>query len=340
MRIRDIPPVKIVGCVATEMVRVSGAHRHPESDGPPEIPANLDAILQGRLPCITCHYDLQGISIRDLCPECGTAVRATILSEVDPKADELKPLTAARFTAMSLAVWAVAGFAASVCVWVLRVAEMLESLLGQRIAADWAVPFLLAATTICGVAMLGLIRPVRLQPAWKTIAAAFGALLFIPLVWLLFEMHAVYDRSAGPPYFSTRGADPERTLLRLGTSATLAAILILIRPNARDLVRRCLALRTGRVGRQTLLAMVAVLGLASLGDVLILWASVLPSTAVAFADVLLYLGRTLILLGSLLLTLGLYHVILDSRRIGGVLLHPPPSMDQVIGRVSEVTDSD
>ncbi len=295
------------------------------------ITQNLDATLMGALPCIGCGYDLQGISIRDVCPECGTAVRATILNKVDPQADEFKPLATPRFTAWMLIVWAVAAFVAAMGIWAVRCAEFLNSISRWHIRPGWALTMTAIAAGVSGIALVGLIRPVRGKPSWRVGAAICSMALYVPLLWILHRIHRVIDPLSPAPYFSNE-ALPERSLMRIAGAICLIGILLLIRPNARDLVRRCMAMRTGRVGRQTLLAMVAVLGLMIIGDLLRIWAGSLPSTSVAMRDVLLYLGKTIILIGSLLLTLGLYHVVLDARRIAGVLLRPPPSLRDVLGK--------
>src|SRR5690606_27754218 len=55
--------------------------------------------LKGDLLCIGCGYNLRGLSIREMCPECGIPVRATILGVIDPMADELAPIPRPRLVA-------------------------------------------------------------------------------------------------------------------------------------------------------------------------------------------------------------------------------------------------
>jgi len=83
--------------------------------------SHLDRELGGELPCSVCHYELRGLSIRGVCPECGTAVRATILFRVDPMADEFRPLTSPWFTAQSLVLWSIGGLVAAVGFWLVHV---------------------------------------------------------------------------------------------------------------------------------------------------------------------------------------------------------------------------
>src|SRR5690606_19927036 len=58
--------------------------------------------LSGAMPCISCGYNLQGLSVVGVCPECGAAVRATILATIDPQAEELTPLLTPRLTSLGL----------------------------------------------------------------------------------------------------------------------------------------------------------------------------------------------------------------------------------------------
>ncbi len=62
------------------------------------------------------------------------------------------------------------------------------------------------------------------------------------------------------------GADPERLGWRIAMAVLIAAIALGLRPNARVLVARSLVLRSGRVDRQTLLALAAAALLAAAGD--------------------------------------------------------------------------
>ncbi|MEL6741370.1 MAG: hypothetical protein AAFP26_12000, partial [Planctomycetota bacterium] len=65
--------------------------------------------LGGDLRCMRCAYDLAGLSITSSCPECGLAIKATLLSVVDPKAEVLAPLVRPLLVAWSLVLWSLGG---------------------------------------------------------------------------------------------------------------------------------------------------------------------------------------------------------------------------------------
>ena len=69
-------------------------------------PAAAVAVLEADVHCARCGYNLRGISIRSVCPECGAAVRATILAVVDPHASELQPIRHPWPVAAGLVLWA------------------------------------------------------------------------------------------------------------------------------------------------------------------------------------------------------------------------------------------
>jgi hypothetical protein len=140
-------------------------------------------------------------------------------------------------------------------------------------------------------------------------------------------MHLDLDPIRSAPYFA--GApQSDRVLLRFVASAAIIIILLGVRPNARDLVKRCMVMRTGRVDRQTILGMAAVVGLAMAGDGLRLAGT---STSWADPQVMDLAGTVVIAIGSAMLTLGLVGALVDSCRIARAVLIPAPSLRHVIG---------
>ncbi|MBL8760751.1 MAG: hypothetical protein JNL50_05545, partial [Phycisphaerae bacterium] len=61
----------------------------PDPSARPEL---LARELTGDLRCAKCAYNLKGLSVRSVCPECGLAISATLLAKVDPHAAELRPI--------------------------------------------------------------------------------------------------------------------------------------------------------------------------------------------------------------------------------------------------------
>jgi hypothetical protein len=297
---------------------------------PPESrPRDLARELTGDLPCYACGYNLRSISVLGVCPECGTPVRATILARVDPYAGVLRPIDRPRLTAAGLLLWSVAALAAAIIVWSLRLIDAVQVMaLGSADAGRLVV----GAAVMIALSGLGaavaLVRPHGGIPARQVLAALAGVLAYLPLLYLYWQLHAVYDPPRIAPYLERFEPDRTRALLRLGSAGAMLVIVAGLRPNLRLLTSRSLLMRMGRVDRQTMFALAAAILVAAAGDLLHLLAPQLSPQAAAFAFIL---GMLLIALGSMLLTVGLVGIVIDSRRIVPVILRPPVSYRQVLG---------
>jgi len=94
-----------------------------------ESPGVIARQLTGDLWCIGCGYNLRGLSIRELCPECAMPVRATILGVIDPKAHELTPLKRPRMVGLGLIAWASGLWIATMAVGNIYEADHVNSIL-------------------------------------------------------------------------------------------------------------------------------------------------------------------------------------------------------------------
>jgi len=298
----------------------------PDPAAPTPTPGQSSIIareLGGELPCSRCRYNLQGLSVRAVCPECGTPVRATLLTVVDPRANELQPLFFPRLSAMALMIWSFSALAAALCVWSLRLFG--TGWIGLRGLSPGLAA--VALTALCGVASAVFIYPHAIRgPRSGAIAAALGTLAFIPLTYLLWLIHVEIDTSQGPAY-GDGSFSPRRVWLVLGVHAFLVVITLCLRPNARLLWVRSLLMRTGRVDRQTLIAIAGVVAIAMVGDVLRLLGALTPPATGALLD---QIGQLLILVGSLLLLLGLLGLVVDSWRLYPVVVQPPLSIERLL----------
>lgn len=314
--------------------RSGGAGDGAEESAPAS--AGLGATLSGSLPCVGCGYDLRGLSIRGSCPECGTAVRGTILHRIDPRAEEFEPLVTRRLTALSVLTLAAGAALATTLAWCVRAWEAAWSwgwALGPT--PGWLELGVIGGAALSGVSLLGLVRLTRRTPVRSSLACVVALIAFGPMVWALAwvqELDAVW----GSPYvqgLSAGGsvaeyAQTQRLLLRLLIGGCLIVALLGFRPNGRELVRRSLAMRTGRVDRQTILAMVAAVVVASFGDGVQLAAMHLhPSAAEVWAGV----GMLVVAIGSLLFSLGVAGAVADAWRIRRSLVTPSPSLGDVLG---------
>lgn len=286
--------------------------------------------LGGDLPCVVCGYNLRGLSIRGVCPECGAGVRATILAVVDPHAAVLRPIAHPRLIAGGVVLWALAGLIAALICWLPQFAR-----LGAWIGARWAAPdlslWLLAALAASGLGAAAFIRPHGGIAVRHSLAAACAVALYVPLGWALLR---VYESD-----WSIEADGLRRVLLAMGCAA---AIFLLLRPNARLLVARCLLLRSGRVDRQTLLGMAAAAAVVAVGHAALYFSGVrsvmgrgggvggMGGVGWGGDAVLRVLGLVFLFLGAALLTLGLLGSVIDSLRIARAILRPRRTLRQVL----------
>jgi hypothetical protein len=283
-------------------------------------------MLGGDLPCVVCRYNLRGLSIRSVCPECGTAVRATILALVDPHAMELEPLRSPRVTAAGLVAWMLFGLVAVALCWM--------PVSSGRLYGFWHVA---TVASVLGSAAGGLmlVRPHEGMGRGAMLLAAVGVLLYAPLAWVVWELTQLKWTLGQPaiyPVTALVGHERGPVMMRVLGCVLVAGIGLLLRPNARLLVARSLALRTGRVDRQTILGIVAACTIAAVGEV-VLWQS--RGATGTMADVSRLAGQILIPAGWALVTLGLLGSVIDAVRIARAIVMPSPSLGEVIGGQSQ-----
>ncbi|MBX3386465.1 MAG: hypothetical protein KF768_07830 [Phycisphaeraceae bacterium] len=303
--------------------------------------SRLGRALGGDLKCIVCGYNLKGISIRGRCPECGVRIRATILAIVDPLANELRPIRHRRLVAIGLASWSVFALLATLISWVPHVSDAL-AWTGWVPTTQWPISGpILVLVLLVGLSALAFSRPHAGVPVRTTAMCVLGSLLCVPLAWCLGEIHTIAQAPRAWSYVHGWRPIPRESALGVGSALLVAAIILLHRPAIRLLVARCLVMRTGRVDRQTLYAMAAAAAVIALGHFLGGWAANMtarPLTAPGTAhpdlipQVVRTLGMTLIVFGSLLLTLGFIGGIADSFRIASAVLIPSPTLSAVIRR--------
>ncbi len=293
---------------------------HPTASG--KLSLNpLERELGGDLPCIVCAYNLRGLSIRAMCPECGTNVRATILAVIDPRASELQPIRFPRLVALGVVAWNAGAAGAALLAWLPQVTD-LASLLGIRVQPRPNVTLgLIIGLIISALGGLALVRPhARIKP-WMSAAAAGAVLLYIPLIWSVWEAQR-YATPRGPLHAPAGGLE-----LAAFSALLIGAIIFAQRPMARLLVARSLVLRTGKVDRQTLYAVAGASMVAALGAIILRLA---PDSPAVLAEAARGIGVMLLAIGALLVTIGLLGSMLDSARIAQAILAPRPTLRQVL----------
>lgn len=299
----------------------------PREPSGPVTPPAVARRLTGDLWCIGCGYNLRGLSIRELCPECGTPVRATILGVVDPKAHELAPLTAPRLVGVGLIAWAVGLWAAVACVGVMRIAEILREVAGSRWWPGWAPALGTLGLIVSGLAAITMIRPHRFITRWEAMRAAGGVAAYIPLVLIYYAIYARVDRSSPAPFLKPGPQEFERAMLRLGMFLFVAMMIVGLRVAARGLAVRSVVVRTGRVDRQSMMAVLASFGVAAAGDAMHVLSALAGGGP---GDLLATVGTVLVAVGSVLVVVGVSNIVLDTFRLWPVIVRPGVGLGDVL----------
>ncbi|MGP1272613.1 MAG: hypothetical protein ACTS22_04715 [Phycisphaerales bacterium] len=286
---------------------------------PPERSPNLALILSGPLPCIGCGYDLSGLSITARCPECGIDVRATLVTAVDPEGATLEPLTSPRLTAYGLVGLAICTTAAAATIWTQRGADLLCVLQGHR--CIWPGTGVIAGGMVSAgaVCSLVLVRPVRGTRVHSAVRSALGSACLLAAGWRIYRLHATADPIRLPPYIDLHRVPTDRVIERLIIGALLAAGVLLLRRTARALSTRSFLLRRDHDNRQRLLALAAAIGLAMIGDGVLLLSTHAPGTG---ESVLRIAGYVTVVAASVILTAGLVAALIDTLRIARSLARP------------------
>lgn len=307
----------------------------PESDHPFAVPGYAEPMpprervghqLSGHLPCARCRYELRGLSIASNCPECGLPIGVTILAVVDPYAKELQPIPRPQLTFAGLMMWAIGALMVAVLMWLMHLGSMAFSMFGRHVVPTWAAGAIAIMTLLSGIGAAAFIRPHRNIPKKQCIAAALAAAGFLPLAWLHWSLFSRHSEGLGFEYFSSQPSD-DRAAVRLLCGLLGVLITLGLRPNARILVSRSLVLRTGRIDRQTMYALAAAFGVGVVGDALQLASAHLRPVSM---EVLRSIGVALAVLSSLLCTLGLIGIFVDTWRLRRAVLSEPLDLTELL----------
>lgn len=275
--------------------------------------------LTGELYCIGCNYDLKGLSIRSNCPECGIPVRATILGIVDPLADEIVPLSKPKLTAIGLNAWSMGALVAVLMIWVLRIAEVLReytSSLWTPSLIPWIGVGALVASMIGGVTMIRIHRKVS---RFEAIRAALAIALYAPMITVYAAIYHSQNSISPSPLLDPGSSSLDRSVMRVLLFLFVAGIIWGLRPSAIGLAVRSVVVRTGRVDRQSLYAVLASLGIAAIGDLIQVFNEFV---SIGLNDVLSIVSVVVISLGSVLFTVGMINICIDTIRLYPVLVRP------------------
>ncbi len=299
---------------------------------PTPVAHDLGQELGGDLPCVVCGYNLRGLSIRSLCPECGTGIRATILALVDPFASELQPIRFPRLIAAMINIWTGGALFAVLLGWLPIVYDLIN-VTGWRVQRPDVAAGVIAAMAVSATGAIAIVRPHGRVGLAGPLLAVLGIMLYAPAALAVYFYDGLTAGPLGPRYLSGWNPTARETRLGLAVWASFAAIVLCLRPMARVLVARSLAIRTGRVDRQTLYAMAFAAAIGALGHGLGGLAVWLTTTGrpPALADLARIAGLILLATGALLFTAGVFGSLLDTIRIAGAIAVPGPTLPQVLG---------
>lgn len=295
---------------------------------PPSSDTGIVHALTGSLPCISCGYDLKGLTVKGICPECSTAVRATILARVDPGADALKPIKHKQLLALGLRITFTAALIAVASSWAMKAQETWPLLSNPNAATESAANSLWSLLHRASIALAALTAitiaiPVPGIKAAKSITAALGVLTAYPVA--LYAIHQIHLADLNKlAAYTARDADPHRITWHLLATAALAICILTTRPVIRDLVERCRAIRVGRVDRQHLVVLVSILIFTAVGSLIRL-----ASTNGGVFEILDPIGSIVIFIASILLTLTLTRATVDAWRVAYAIDHPPLNLKDI-----------
>lgn len=289
-------------------------------------PAALGTELTGDLRCARCRYNLRGLSVRSVCPECGTPVPVTLLAVLDPQAAELQPIPHPRFTAGGMTLWAVGALGAALVTWLVRLAEGFPAM-GPLRWAPWTAAACLIASALGGLALVHPHAGIRLSSRLAALAASLGCL---GIAWIAWSIMVELDGPLGRPYLA--GAEwSERWAWKIGETLVIGLVVLGFRPVFHILQARSHLLRSGKVERQALRALAASAAVVLCGDLV---QAAVRKLGIS-SEVPTIVAMCITGVGSLLLTAGLLGVVIDVKRLLPVILAPPLGLSDVLGRLPE-----
>jgi hypothetical protein len=253
---------------------------------------------------------------------------------VDPQAREFRPIRFKLLLSIGLILWSSAALLAVLTMWAPRVAELFAVVTGRTSTSLPPAQMTIVLIALSGIGALTLINPHDRLPMRTSIITAIGVALYGPLIWIVWQIASRLDSVLPPPYIGDWSPVPERIAWRLALSAVFVLIVLCLRPHARVLVARSLAMRTGRVDRQTLLALALATLVVAAGDVLLL----ISTIAGSMSEFLRYIGTLVIVMGSALITIGIAGAFIDCLRIARAIRAPGPSLQDVLMPVTMIPD--
>lgn len=257
--------------------------------------------LSGSMPCVSCQYDLRGLSITATCPECGTPVRATLVRVIDPEGQTTAPLRSPQLASWAIVWWAGTSALAALGMLVLH---LLHDVVGGsprvRDAIAMATLSVAYASSVGPLSLIFLFKGRERTP--RQGLALLAWVLTMMLCMML--MDPVLTRTN---WGYTRGPWVERRAI-LGI--LVVAILLSMRPTVRLLAARGWVQQQAHKDRQTTISLALVVGIGTLA-IFGVAASPIGSDPILAR----FLSQMIVILTLMLLTLGLGRLAVELLRM-------------------------
>ncbi len=224
---------------------------------------------------------------------------------------------------MGLVMWPLGGLIIALSSWVERLLELARSEWGMAISVPGLDVVAMVGVVLVGLGGLAMLKPTRESPIGRCLVALLGVSAVVPLAWGVWRTGAI-DRAGWQAYSGE--VDPDRAVARLVVGVSVVVMCLGLRPIGREMVRRSMALRTGRVDRQAILLVAIAATVAMVGDGLRLASALDTGWSIAGT-----IGTPVVAIGSMLVTVGIVGGLIDAMRIARAVLQPLPSLEDVVG---------
>lgn len=291
--------------------------------------------------CHHCGYNLKGADPASACPECGTAVWPSLRPYVDSSAERLVLLANPKRTGAALVIVSGALLLSSLMLWwpyLSALGSQMQSpgapLMAEAALWHYAIVGVLAGTAFAATFALqhptGAAAPVEYRKG--LVLARLGLVGWT----LLHGVLVLHDAAVSHPvrnWYDFVQLDAARSLLRVGLDVSVLLMIVGFRPVEKFLARRSMPHRVGGASRQGFLPVFVLIIVILSGDLvrLVAWALDAAGLAGLLVDNAALIGMMLVLVGSVMITVSLLNLTIDSSRLARNLGRPLHRLEEIIG---------
>ncbi|MEM9082083.1 MAG: hypothetical protein AAGB34_00695 [Planctomycetota bacterium] len=273
----------------------------------------LNLALTGSLPCIDCGYELQGLTVKGNCPECGRPVRVTLMWAVDPEAEAFQLVKRPLLLGSGVLAVTVCPLITVLLLWYYFGIEYIVNIRQSNFVAAFDGFISELSIGIWFIQLLALTPLIVSRPLrFGGLLSSFGAVCATTM--LLFGVLASVGVKTWP---RTTNHD-----ILMFVSFSFALYVFSIRALLMPFIHRSKLLRTGHIPRQhisTISIAFAVAGVAHL-------VAVFSNSSVELV------AKITAIAAWSLATLGLMGLVRDAFIVRHTLLHPPRTLEELTRR--------